>query len=211
VIEILLATVLFLADLERDGLAGVARRWIPGLRGPARTELSRNALDAEACLASNSLRMSKSAKSKKTHLTLLGKSVSAIPAAPTAATLETFPNAYARRDYWIRFESADFTSLCPVTGQPDFASITVDYVPDKICIETKSFKFYLASFRNTRRFNEEIVNRILEDLVEACAPRHLWVHGEFASRGGIGVTVEAFHPATALRRPGGRGSSRRGA
>jgi 7-cyano-7-deazaguanine reductase len=209
--EILLAALLFMANLESVGLARVAGRWVPGLRGPARTELSRIRLDAEPRLASNSLRMSKSAKSKKTHLTLLGKSVSAIPAAPAAATLETFPNAYARRDYWIRFESADFTSLCPVTGQPDFASITIDYVPDKICIETKSYKFYLASFRNTRRFNEEIVNRILEDLVEACAPRHLWVHGEFASRGGIAVSVEAFYPATALRPPGGRGSSRRDA
>ena len=154
--------------------------------------------------------MSKTTKSKKRGLSLLGRSVSAIPAAPSTATLETFENAYARRDYWIRFESHDFTSLCPVTGQPDFAAITVDYVPDKLCIETKSFKFYLASFRNTRRFNEEIVNRILEDLVAACAPRHLWVYGEFASRGGIGVTVEAFHPATAQRPPSLRPAPRRG-
>ena len=143
--------------------------------------------------------MSKTTKPKKKHLTLLGKSDSDIPRSPTAATLETFENRYSQRDYWIRFESTDFTSLCPVTGQPDFASITIDYVPDKLCIETKSFKFYLSSFRNTRSFNEEIVNRILEDLVAACAPRQLWVHGEFASRGGIGVTVEAFHPATAQR------------
>lgn len=145
--------------------------------------------------------MSKTKKPKKPRLTLLGKSASGIPRLPTSATLETFQNAYARRDYWIRFESTDFTSLCPVTGQPDFASITIDYVPDKLCIETKSLKFYLASFRNTRSFNEEIVNRLLEDLVAACGPRQLWVHGEFASRGGIGVTVEAFHPATA-QRPG---------
>ena len=153
--------------------------------------------------------MSKKTKSKKPSLTLLGKSVSSIPASPSAATLETFENAYARRDYWIRFESGDFTSLCPVTGQPDFAAITVDYVPDKLCIETKSFKFYLASFRNSRRFNEEIVNRILEDLVAACAPRHLWVYGEFASRGGVGVTVEAFYPATALRPASPRPARRR--
>jgi len=145
--------------------------------------------------------MAKTSKSKKRGLSLLGKSESSIPHSPSVDTLETFANAYARRDYWIRFESADFTSLCPVTGQPDFASITVDYVPDKLCVETKSFKFYLASFRNTRRFNEEIVNQILEDAVAACAPRHLWVHGEFASRGGIGVTVEAFYPANAQRPP----------
>src|SRR5581483_5808894 len=144
--------------------------------------------------------MTKTTKSKKKRgLSLLGRSVSAIPAEPSIATLETFANAYAGRDYWIRFESHDFTSLCPVTGQPDFAAITIDYVPDKLCIETKSFKFYLASFRNTRRFNEEVVNRILEDLVAACAPRHMWVYGEFASRGGIGVTVEAYYPANASR------------
>ena len=151
--------------------------------------------------------MPKPKTSKKSNLTLLGRNVSPIPTAPIAATLETFQNVYPQRDYWIRFESLDFTSLCPVTGQPDFARITVDYVPDALCIETKSFKFYLSSFRNTRSFNEEVVNRILEDLVSACAPREIWVHGEFAPRGGIGVTVEAFHPATA-RRPA-RSSHRR--
>ena len=149
--------------------------------------------------------MPKIPKTNKPGLTLLGKGNSAIPTAPVSATLETFANAYPQRDYWIRFDSADFTSLCPVTGQPDYASITVDYVPNRRCIETKSYKFYLASFRNTRSFNEEIVNRILEDLVAACAPRQLWVHGEFAARGGISVTVEAFHPASA-RRPDARGS-----
>jgi 7-cyano-7-deazaguanine reductase len=149
--------------------------------------------------------MPKIPKTNKPGLTLLGKGSSAIPAAPASATLETFANLYPQRDYWIRFESADFTSLCPVTGQPDYASITVDYVPDRRCIETKSYKFYLASFRNTRSFNEEIVNRILEDLVAACAPRQLWVHGEFAARGGISVTVEAFHPASA-QRPGAKAS-----
>ncbi len=153
--------------------------------------------------------MSKTKKTNKRGLKLLGRNVAAIPAEPSIATLETFQNAYAQRDYWIRFESHDFTSLCPVTGQPDFAAITVDYVPDKLCIETKSFKFYLASFRNTRRFNEEIVNRILEDLVKACSPRHLWVYGEFASRGGIGVTVEAYYPATAQRPPSPRPAPRR--
>ena len=136
---------------------------------------------------------------KKSDLTLLGRNVSPIPPSPTAATLETFENRYPTRDYWIRFESLDFTSLCPVTGQPDFSRITVDYVPDVRCIETQSFKFYLSSFRNVRSFNEEVVNRILEDLVAACAPRCIWVHGEFAPRGGIGVTVEAFFPAAARR------------
>jgi 7-cyano-7-deazaguanine reductase len=145
--------------------------------------------------------MPKPKDSKKAALTLLGKSVSTIPAEPAVATLETFENRFPQRDYWIRFETADFTSLCPVTGQPDYASITVDYVPDKRCIETKSYKFYLASFRNSRSFNEEIVNRILEDLVAACAPRQIFVRGEFASRGGVSLSVEAFHPAKA-QRPG---------
>ena len=165
--------------------------------------------ELEQVFADKRIFMSKPMKPSKRGLKLLGQSVSSIPASPATKTLETFENAYGRRDYWIRFESADFTSLCPITGQPDFATITVDYVPDKLCIETKSFKFYLASFRSTRRFNEEIVNRILEDLVAACAPRHLWVHGEFASRGGIGVTVEAFYPATALRPPSPPPSRRR--
>jgi 7-cyano-7-deazaguanine reductase len=140
---------------------------------------------------------------------LLGKSISSIPAAPAVATLETFANRFPERDYWIRFATADFTSLCPVTGQPDFASITVDYVPDKICIESKSYKFYLASFRNTRAFNEEVVNRILEDLVAACAPRQLWVRGEFAARGGVSLTVEAFHPAGAPPPPPRHGKAGR--
>ncbi len=137
------------------------------------------------------------------NLTLLGRHAS-FPQTPSAATLETFPNRYAKRDYWIRFASEDFTSLCPVTSQPDFAEITIDYVADELCIETKSLKYYLASFRNTPSFNEEIVNRILEDLVAVCRPRHLWVHGQFAQRGGIGVSVEAYYPEDA-RKPGTSG------
>ena len=84
--------------------------------------------------------------------------------------------------------------MCPVTGQPDFAKIRIDYVPDERCIETKSLKFYLASFRNTRSFNEEVANRILDDLVTACAPRRANVHGEFVARGGVSVTVDVSHP-----------------
>ena len=137
---------------------------------------------------------------KKVSLKLLGSASPGFPDEPNCATLETFTNAYPQRDYWIRFESADFTSLCPVTGQADFARITIDYVPGELCIETKSLKFYLSSFRNTRSFNEEIANRILEDLVAACGPRQIFVLGEFAARGGISVSVEAFHPATAQRR-----------
>src|SRR3984885_5012254 len=127
-------------------------------------------------------------------LTLLGRPVSRYPNAPSSKTIETFKNQYANRRYLIKFECADFTSLCPVTGQPDFAKITIEYVPSDRCIETKSLKFYLASYRNTRSFNEEIVNRILEDLLTACRPRQALVHGEFAARGGISISVDAHYP-----------------
>jgi 7-cyano-7-deazaguanine reductase len=131
--------------------------------------------------------------SKKEKLTLLGRSEASLPEAPSAATLETFQNRYPHRDYLIRFAVDDFTSLCPITGQPDFATIEIQYVANELCIETKSLKFYLASFRNYRSFNEEVANRILDDLVTACAPRTMTVHGEFAARGGISVSVEASH------------------
>src|SRR5580704_1736459 len=98
---------------------------------------------------------------KYQSLKLLGRPTAQYPASPSAKTLETFQNEYAKRRYWIRFECEDFTSLCPITGQPDYAKITIEYVPAARCIETKSLKFYLASYRNTRGFNEEIVNRIL--------------------------------------------------
>ncbi|HEY4813772.1 MAG TPA: preQ(1) synthase [Chthoniobacterales bacterium] len=124
-------------------------------------------------------------------LTLLGRPVSRYPNAPSSKTIETFKNQYANRRYLIKFECADFTSLCPVTGQPDFAKITIEYVPSDRCIETKSLKFYLASYRNTRSFNEEIVNRVLDDVVAACSPQEALVYGEFAARGGIRVSAEA--------------------
>jgi 7-cyano-7-deazaguanine reductase len=148
-------------------------------------------------------------KKPYTHLKLLGRSAAAYPAAPSARTLETFENRYPGRDYWIRFECPEFTSMCPVTGQPDFAEITIDYVPGSLCIESKSLKFYLASFRNTRSFNEEIVNRILDDIIKACAPRRAFVHGQFAARGGISVTVDAAFPSDE-EIPGYRKSAPRG-
>jgi 7-cyano-7-deazaguanine reductase len=130
------------------------------------------------------------AKRKKSGLTLLGRSEAKLPASPSDAKLETFPNP-ARRNYRIRFETADFTSLCPVTGQMDFAQITIEYVPAKLCIESKSLKFYLASFRNERAFNESVTNRILDDFVGACSPREASVTAEFSARGGIALTVRA--------------------
>ncbi len=126
-------------------------------------------------------------------LTLLGKSEVRLPASPSEARLETFPNP-ARRDYRIRFETADFTSLCPVTGQMDFATITIEYVPNELCVESKSLKFYLASYRNERAFNEAVTNRILDDFVRACRPREATVTAEFSARGGIALTVRASFP-----------------
>jgi 7-cyano-7-deazaguanine reductase len=126
-------------------------------------------------------------------LTLLGKSESRLPSSPADARLETFPNP-AKRNYRIRFETADFTSLCPVTGQIDFAQITIEYVPAKLCVESKSLKFYLASYRNERAFNEAVTNRILDDFVGACSPREAVVTAEFSARGGIALTVRAEFP-----------------
>ena len=129
-------------------------------------------------------------------LSLLGRATK-FPAHPTAATLETFRNENANRDYWIALDCGEFTSICPVTGQPDFATVRIEYVPDEFCIETKSLKFYLASFRGKRAFDEDIVNRILDDLVTACSPRRALVRREFAPHGGIPVIIVAEYPRAA--------------
>ena len=132
-------------------------------------------------------------REKKAGLTLLGRSETKLPSSPSEAKLETFPNP-AKRAYRIRFETADFTSLCPVTGQMDFAQITLEYVPAKVCVESKSLKFYLASYRNERAFNEAVTNRILDDFVRACSPREASVTAEFSARGGIALTLRAEYP-----------------
>ncbi len=132
-------------------------------------------------------------KAKSARLTLLGRSEARIPASPAEATLETFPNP-ARRNYRIHFETSDFTSLCPVTGQADFARIEINYIPDKLCVESKSLKFYLASFRNESGFNEAITNRILDDFVRACEPCEANITASFSARGGIALTVRAGFP-----------------
>lgn len=112
--------------------------------------------------------------------------------------METFPNP-ARRNYCIHFETSDFTSLCPVTGQADFAKIEIDYIPNKLCVESKSLKFYLASFRNERAFNEAITNRILDDFVRACAPSEANITAAFSARGGIALTVRASFSGSVRR------------
>lgn len=132
------------------------------------------------------------AQNKK--LTLLGQGKTHYPDSPDKAHLETFKNAYPGRDYWIHFECPEFTTLCPITHQPDFGTITIEYIPDQCCIESKSLKLYLFSFRNHGTFHEEAVNRILDDLVGACKPRRARVIGRFNPRGGISITVTAEHP-----------------
>jgi 7-cyano-7-deazaguanine reductase len=138
-------------------------------------------------------------KTKPSTLTLLGRSEAKLPASPGQARLETFPNP-ARRHYRIHFETDDFTSLCPVTGQADFARIEIDYVPDSFCVESKSLKFYLASYRGVRAFNEAVTNRILDDFVKACAPREAIVTAQFSARGGITLNVRAEYPDKSVGR-----------
>ena len=126
-------------------------------------------------------------------LTLLGSSTR-YHDSPDKAKLETFKNSCADRDYWIHFECPEFTALCPITRQPDFGTITIEYIPDQQCLESKSLKLYLFSFRNYGAFHEEAVNRILDDIVKVCKPRKARVIGNFNPRGGIAITVTAEHP-----------------
>ena len=130
-------------------------------------------------------------KNKYKDLTLLKSSENVYPENPDEAKLEVFDNLYTDRDYWITFDSPEFTSRCPITNQPDFGKILIKYIPDKKCIESKSLKLYLFSFRNHNTFHEEVVNRILDDLVKACKPRKAIVIGDFNPRGGISIKVEA--------------------
>jgi len=108
--------------------------------------------------------------------------------------LDSFPNPNPERDYEIRFECPEFTCLCPKTGQPDFATIRIRYTPDERCVELKSLKLYLWSYRDEGAFHEAVTNRILEDLVAVCAPRRMTVEGDFYVRGGIRTVVEVSHP-----------------
>src|SRR5258706_14335938 len=138
--------------------------------------------------------MSNKRNRKSEALTLLGNSQAAFPKSPQQTTVEAFPNPNPQRDYSIRIDCPDFTSLCPVTHQPDFAEIVVEYIPDARCLETKSLKLYLASYRNAQAFNEAVINRILDDLISACHPRRMRIEGRFAARGGLALTVIAEHP-----------------
>ena len=124
-------------------------------------------------------------KSDLKDLTILGR-----PSKPSKK-LEAFPNRTPDRYYLVKLETDEFTCICPATGQPDFAEIIVEYVPDKKIVESKSFKLYLWSYRNEGAFHEHVVNQILDDLVKTLSPHYCKVTGIFNIRGGIGITVEA--------------------
>ena len=108
--------------------------------------------------------------------------------------LETFPNPKPGRDYTIDIDCPEFTSVCPMTGQPDFATIQISYVPDQSCIELKSLKLYLGAYRQLGIFYEAVTNEILDDLVATCAPKRMTVVGDFNVRGGISTAVTAEYP-----------------
>lgn len=126
-------------------------------------------------------------------------------------TLDTWPSQYAQ-DYEVVITIPEFTSICPKTGLPDFATLTVTYVPDRLCVELKSLKEYVNAYRGLGIFNENVVNRVLEDLVRALAPRRMAVRGVFTPRGGIQTTVEARWPrgAAGLTSASAAGPSRAG-
>lgn len=113
----------------------------------------------------------------------------------TDGTIDSFPNQFPGRDYEIEFVAAEFTSVCPMTGLPDFGTIIVTYTPGERCIELRSFKYYLTKFRNQGIFYENVVNQILDDIVAAVAPSFLTVTGDFNTRGGISARVTASYPA----------------
>jgi 7-cyano-7-deazaguanine reductase len=112
---------------------------------------------------------------------------------PPSRQLETFQNPNPERDYEIAFEAPEFTCLCPMTAQPDFATIRIRYVPDQKCVELKSLKLYLWSYRDEGTFHEAVTNRIASDLIAALDPRYLYVEGDFYIRGGIKTVVKVEH------------------
>ena len=127
-------------------------------------------------------------------LTILGSRRTLYPRRPEDARLEAFPNPHPRRRFWVTFDCPEFTSVCPITGQPDFGRLSIRYVPRQLCVESKSLKLYLFAFRNLGCFHEAVVNRVLDDLVRAIRPRQAIVRGEFNPRGGIAIMVEAGYP-----------------
>ncbi len=121
------------------------------------------------------------------------------------AALETFPNRHPDRDYLVQHTCPEFTSVCPMTGQPDFGTLRISYVPDRLCVELKSLKLYIQAFRSQGIFYEDVINVILDDLAKAVRPRRMTVEGDFRVRGGISSVVTATYEAPRRR---GRGRKR---
>lgn len=123
----------------------------------------------------------------KNNLSLLGNKDVNYDFGYNPDVLESFSNKHPENDYFVKFNCPEFTSLCPITGQPDFATVTVSYVPDKLLVESKSLKLYLFSFRNHGDFHEDCVNIIMKDLIELLSPKYIEVWGKFLPRGGISI------------------------
>lgn len=120
------------------------------------------------------------------NLTALGRTIR-VPMEYNPGLLDAFANKHPGRDYWVTFTAPEFTTLCPKTGQPDFATITIRYIPDRKLVESKSLKLYLFGFRNHGDFHEDVINVIYDDLVKLLAPKYMEVYGKFAPRGGISI------------------------
>lgn len=121
------------------------------------------------------------------NLTLLGSQGTKYSFDYDPSVLETFQNRHPNRDYWVKFNCPEFTSLCPITGQPDFATIYISYIPEERMVESKSLKLYLFSFRNHGDFHEDVANIIMNDLIKLMDPRYIEVWGKFLPRGGISI------------------------
>ncbi len=128
------------------------------------------------------------------ELTKLGNDAKFVYAEPSVNILECFPNPQPAEDYTVVHDTTEFTSLCPKTGQPDYAKVFIAFTPAEKCVETKSLKLYLVAFRNTGQFMEAICNRVFNDLMEVMQPKRLRVLFQFAARGGIATTVERAFP-----------------
>lgn len=124
---------------------------------------------------------------EKENLTKLGSQKTEYKTDYDPSLLETFSNKHPENDYFVKLNCPEFTSLCPITGQPDFAAITISYVPDKFLVESKALKLYMFSFRNHGDFHEDVVNVIMKDLIKVMDPKYIEVQGKFLPRGGISI------------------------